>query len=490
VNTKNTVNCAATPALLLVSATLLAAPRPASAGLTGFSDFAPMNATQEDPSQPTYNGYYGDTFQLTAAGITGQATSGFAQTKQSIANFTAKFTYLATYGGPPADGVGFVLQNDPRGLTALGGGGGSIGYSSGGGGPITNSAGVMFSAYYADPGANSFASGGTITGWYYNSPANIRNQYPVDVTVTYFGNTLAFTLRDPVSGRIASRSTTLDLAAALGGSTAYVGFTGSTGGYTATQNVSNFSFTNTVGAYTPVKVHGFTQDVIVEKGATDFQTAVTATLDNGTARNTSNQLSGATFYEKGFNTTSATTGLPSAGDVVSTDGVHAFSVAAATGPNALLLNASSTSGTLTFDTPTAYPGLSFLVTTGNGSGTFDVRVKHSDGAADEVFTFVAAPDWFGGGPVGINANGRVNPDLATDNVGAGNPRLYAEDILLADTDSPISSIDFTYSGGAGNTYIFGVSGLGPVPVPEPATTALLAATATVFLVRRRPVTRA
>ena len=47
--------------------------------------------------------------------------------QQDIVSFSTTFTYnLASSGSGPADGVTFVIQN--TGLTALGGGGGSLGY--------------------------------------------------------------------------------------------------------------------------------------------------------------------------------------------------------------------------------------------------------------------------------------------------------------------------------------------------------------------------
>jgi len=117
-------------AKVLAAAVLCTAAVPAVAGsLSGFNDFAPINATPDGSLGTTFNGYYnGDTFQLTADGTGGQATSGFAQTKQDLSSFVAQYTYLGTSSGTPADGVAFVVQNDPRGTAALGGSGGSGGF--------------------------------------------------------------------------------------------------------------------------------------------------------------------------------------------------------------------------------------------------------------------------------------------------------------------------------------------------------------------------
>ena len=50
--------------------------------------------------------------------------------RQDIVTFSTTFTYnLTSNGSGPADGVTFLIQNDSRGLTALGAGGGALGYT-------------------------------------------------------------------------------------------------------------------------------------------------------------------------------------------------------------------------------------------------------------------------------------------------------------------------------------------------------------------------
>src|SRR5262245_44975817 len=60
----------------------------------------------------------------------GQAGSIFATQKQCITNFHSFFDFQETPIGntPVADGVTFTVQNDSRGATALGAGGGGLGY--------------------------------------------------------------------------------------------------------------------------------------------------------------------------------------------------------------------------------------------------------------------------------------------------------------------------------------------------------------------------
>ena len=65
-------------------------------------------------------------------GVQSQASSVFNNTAQNIQNFTSSFTYTDV-GSGGADGFAFVLQNDPRGVSALGDAGGSLGYAGGAG---------------------------------------------------------------------------------------------------------------------------------------------------------------------------------------------------------------------------------------------------------------------------------------------------------------------------------------------------------------------
>src|SRR5436190_1484164 len=76
-------------------------------------------------------------------------------------------------------------------------------------------------------------------------------------------------------------------------------------------------------ALTPVAATGFNQDLVVEVGAptgASVAANVTATMDNGTATNTSGSRFGGTYYQTGYVTASPTTGLPSGTTVVSATG--------------------------------------------------------------------------------------------------------------------------------------------------------------------------
>ena len=215
----------------------------ARADISGFGDGTGFQINNGGAGAASISG---GTLSLTT-NVGGQASSVFNLTPQSIGNFTSSFTYTdVTTGG--ADGFAFVLQNDPR-ATALGDAGGSLGY--GGAAPITPSAAMTFNIYSGNGGSMAgFASGGANR---YNptSPVDITNGQPVNVTVNYA----------PISGNIGVISATLsqgantfnvrpqafNATARAGGSTALVGFTGGTGGATATQTLSNFTYTTGTG---------------------------------------------------------------------------------------------------------------------------------------------------------------------------------------------------------------------------------------------------
>ena len=229
--------------------------------------------------------------------------------------------------------------------------------------------------------------------------------------------------------------------------------------------------------YIPIAVSGFNQDVVVASSAvndptTHYTNAVTATMDGGTAK------TGYTWFESGLPGGSGG-GLPAPGVITSAvDPSAQFLLAPYTGPDVLLLNSSTTSGTLTFATPAAFSALSFLTSSGSaffGTPVLMLTVNFADGTAPLSGLSVVSPDWFNNSPAAVIAQGRVDVGTGTfDQVGNDNPRIYQEDVMLPSSawDHPISSITITWdSGGSNNsqTAIFAVSGM----VPEPASVCML-----------------
>jgi predicted alpha-1,6-mannanase (GH76 family) len=201
----------------------------------------------------------------------------------------------------------------------------------------------------------------------------------------------------------------------------------------------------------------YNQDMVVEKTAPAPVISggyTTASMDNGTA----NTVYG--WYEQGYNSTNLTSGLPPAGTTFTHQSAadHQYSMAPTyTANNAVLLDSTLTTATLTLVTPTAFSQLSFLESGGHNGIVFNYTVHHQNGATD--IGSLTIPDWFNGANPAWTAKGRVDVgSFAFDSVNTSNPRLYSLDVTLANAASPVTSIDFAYSSGTGHGAIMAVSG--------------------------------
>jgi hypothetical protein len=174
-------------------------------------------------------------------GALSESRSAFLEAPQYIRAFSASWVYQDVTGGG-ADAVCFVLQNDPRGVWALGGAGGGLGYSG-----IAPSAALEFNIYTGGtitPGLAFRANGATGAPYDSSAPVNLASGHPIAASLYYNGTTAAVTLKDTVTSGTFSTTYTADLPTLLGANTAYVGFTGGSGGVGAKQVVSNFMFTS------------------------------------------------------------------------------------------------------------------------------------------------------------------------------------------------------------------------------------------------------
>ncbi len=189
--------------------------------------------------------FSGNVLTLTDGGG-GEARSAFFNAPMNIASsFTTSFNYTVNSGGG-ADGMAFVLQNSPNRLAALGNTGGGLGYSG-----ITPSAAIEINLFTGggNPIGTTYATSGSIGPFAAITPVDPTLGNPIQVTLSYDGsNQLVETLFDPFSTNSYSATYSVgSLAATLGGNSAFVGFTGATGGVTSTQTISNFNFTATAG---------------------------------------------------------------------------------------------------------------------------------------------------------------------------------------------------------------------------------------------------
>ncbi len=191
----------------------------------------------------------GSSLQLTDGGI-GEIASAWYTSKLNVQAFAQQFSFQIT--NPHADGMTFTIQNSNSGLTVFGPGGAGLGYgaSSPGGHPgIQNSVAVKFDLY------NNFGEGIDSTGLYINgasptvpaidmtsSGVDLHSGHIFDVWMTYDGTTLTMQITDTMTQATFTTSWPIDIPSTVEGNTAYVGFTGGTGGGSSTQQVLNWIF--------------------------------------------------------------------------------------------------------------------------------------------------------------------------------------------------------------------------------------------------------
>jgi hypothetical protein len=168
--------------------------------------------------------------------------SAWSSVPLNVATFTTHFTFRLT--SPNADGFTFAMQN--TGTTALGARAGGLGYAG-----IAKSMAVKFDLY------NNSGEGNNSTGLYLNGaqpilPAttlgggvNLHSGDIFEVGMTYDGATLIMTITDTVSKATFTKIWAVNVENAVGGKIAYVGFTGGTGGATATQDILSWTMSST-----------------------------------------------------------------------------------------------------------------------------------------------------------------------------------------------------------------------------------------------------
>jgi len=172
-----------------------------------------------------------------------QVASAFFDTPQNITGFTADFTYQAS-GNRQADGITFVMENDPRGANALGGAGHGLGYGVGDGGTaIGNSVAFALDIF---EGVIGFATNGSdppSSNPRSTSPLSLGSGDPIQVHLVYEGSTLSETLTDLTTLAQFSSTDSVNISSFVGNGTVLVGFTGATGAEASTQTIQNFTFT-------------------------------------------------------------------------------------------------------------------------------------------------------------------------------------------------------------------------------------------------------
>ena len=192
----------------------------------------------------------GTLLQLTDGG-TYEAKSAYFNTPVNVQQFTTDFDFqqLNAIG----DGFTFVIQN--QGLTALGSSGGGLGYGvsavTGTGPSIANSVAIKFDLY------NNSGEGTDSTGIYLDGavptvPATnltgtgivLRSGDEMHAHIVYNGTNLTLTITDATVNASATVVYAVNIPAVVGANTAYVGFTGGTGGNASTQNILDWTYSS------------------------------------------------------------------------------------------------------------------------------------------------------------------------------------------------------------------------------------------------------
>ncbi len=204
------------------------------AGFDGGSDFT-LNSSASGVPRFIDPG----TLQITTE-VNSLATSAFHNTPQDVTSFRVEFDYQMLGGSAsPADGMVLVFQN--VGTDALGTGGGGRGYTG-----IESSVGVSLNLWQnrsdIDEGLNGVlpTGGAAADGRHPTAPVDLQSGNVIHTMVAYDGTTITVDLKDLNTGSTHSESWEVDIPAAVGGDTAWIGFTGGTGGANADQRIANF----------------------------------------------------------------------------------------------------------------------------------------------------------------------------------------------------------------------------------------------------------
>lgn len=194
--------------------------------------------------------------QLTSGSGGPGNVSAWYNTPVNVQNFRTEFTFQQLNAS--GDGMTFAIQSNGTG--ALGGGGGGLGY-----GGIPNSVALKFDLYdnagegpnstgVFTGGANPYTPATDLTP----SGVNLHSGDIMDAVVVYDGTNLTLTLTDTVTNAVFTGAFPVNIPSAVGGNTAYVGFTGGQGGASSVQNVLTWTYDVQAGTPTapPVFVPG------------------------------------------------------------------------------------------------------------------------------------------------------------------------------------------------------------------------------------------
>ena len=192
----------------------------------------------------------GTRLRVTDGGLN-EATSAWYNTPVSVTSFTNDFSFQITPGtSPMADGFAFVIQ--ANGTTARGPLGGALGYGDLAGNTsisIPNSVAIKFDLYSNSGESNNstgiYTNGGAPTTPYVTlTGMDLHSGHVFSAHITYDGATLSLTVTDTVTAATFTKTWPIGIASTINANTAYFGFTGGTGGYTAIQDIISWTYSS------------------------------------------------------------------------------------------------------------------------------------------------------------------------------------------------------------------------------------------------------
>jgi Legume lectin domain/Bacterial lectin len=208
-----------------------------------------------------------------------QAGSVYAPSPVDVRGFTTSFRFRV--GDMPSwyfgDGLTFVFQN--AGPTAVGVAGGGLGYEGIGqsvavkfdlvdnAGEGTDSVGVFTGGAAPTVPADTFVPDPS------NSGLKFNNGQVFQADLSYSGGILLLNVRDTVSGQQFTKTYKVNIPAAVGGPTAYVGFTAGTGELFAPIDILDWTYTPTTdasGNAAPLILPGLTPEFRFVYGTTTY----------------------------------------------------------------------------------------------------------------------------------------------------------------------------------------------------------------------------
>jgi Chitobiase/beta-hexosaminidase C-terminal domain/Legume lectin domain len=249
------------------------------------------------PAGLTFNGSAKATndtrLQLTDGGLN-EAGSVFWNAPINIQAFTTNFEFQLSN----AQGNGFTFTIQNVGTTALGGPSAGLGYQD-----ILKSVAVKFNFYnYTNPTSGA-SSGSNATGIYTNgqpplapyvdlTPSGIQlaSDDSIQAQIVYDGANLTLNLLDLVTNDKFTMTQAINIPQKVGGNTAYVGFTGGTGGLSSSQKLLTWTYATQALPPTfapPAGPYNAVQNVALKSGTTDA--VIYYTTDGSTPTGHSNK---------------------------------------------------------------------------------------------------------------------------------------------------------------------------------------------------------